>query len=635
VRGNESTPAGEMAAEAPGRRSWPGRLAFWRSPEGQPGWARPVLLGLAVASGLLSGWRMGSSIEIFYAAAVRSMSMSWHNFVFAAFDPAATISIDKLPGGLWAQALSVRVFGVHTWAVDLPQVVEGALTVLVLYRPVRRLAGPGAAIVAAGVLALTPSTVALDRGNISDSLLILLLVLACDALVGALTTGRTGGVLLAGIWVGLAFQAKMIEAWLLVPALGLTYLLACPTRLVARAGRLAAMIATVGVVSLSWMTLVTLTPASQRPAVDGSQHNSVFEQVFDYNGFGRVGQPSPNAQLGATLGIPVLRQPSARPAWNRLLTGSYGRDTGWLVLPALVVVVGALVDRRRKPRTDPVRAGVVLWGAWLLTLGAVFSVSATINSYYLAALAPPVAALLGIGVTLAWAGRARPTIRILVLATTGATSAYAYWLLPASGTGLPGWLGAAVAGVGVVAVVLLIATMVPPDRPTLTAVAAVAAGLACLLVPIVATISIVTDTLGPFDTPFQPQAVTAFTRAFFGAPFQSVSTLPRIEAARNGAPDLMATQTSVLAAPFIYATGQEILPIGGYTGTNPSPTVPALRRMVGEGRFHLVLAAQGSADSRIVWIHQHCAALPPASGTAGAGVLGPIALFYCLPGAAR
>jgi len=195
------------------------RLLVWRSPSDQPRWARPTLLVLAVVAGVANGWRMGSSIEIYYAAAVRSMSASWHDFAYGAFDPAGTISVDKLPGALWVQALSVRLFGFHTWALALPQVVEGAVTVLVLYRVVRRLSGVGAALVAAAVLAASPAAVTLDRGNISDTLLVLLLVLAADALVGSLVTGSGRGVLLAGLWVGLAFQAKMLEAWLVVPAL--------------------------------------------------------------------------------------------------------------------------------------------------------------------------------------------------------------------------------------------------------------------------------------------------------------------------------------------------------------------------------------------------------------------------------
>jgi 4-amino-4-deoxy-L-arabinose transferase-like glycosyltransferase len=142
----------------------------------------------------------GASVESFYGAAARSMSESWHDFIFGAFDPAGTVTVDKLPGALWVQALSLRVFGFHIWALVLPQVVEGVLTVLVLYRAVRRLAGPAAGLTAAAVLAVTPVTVLLSRGNVSDSLLVLLLVLAADATAAALLSGSLRQLLLAGVW---------------------------------------------------------------------------------------------------------------------------------------------------------------------------------------------------------------------------------------------------------------------------------------------------------------------------------------------------------------------------------------------------------------------------------------------------
>ena len=201
------------------------------------------------------------------------MAASWHDFVFGAFDPAGTITIDKLPGALWPQALSVRLFGVHAWAMVLPQVLEGVGTVLVLYRAVNRLAGPVAAIVAALVLAASPATVALDRGNISDTLLVLLLVLAADAVSASLTSGRQRPLLLAGVWVGLAFQAKMLEAWLVLPALGLPTFWRHRRRLgdgLARVVLLAP-----SPVSFRWLDVsVTLDTCSRRPYVDGSTGHS-------------------------------------------------------------------------------------------------------------------------------------------------------------------------------------------------------------------------------------------------------------------------------------------------------------------------------------------------------------------------
>ncbi|HEV2260292.1 MAG TPA: glycosyltransferase family 39 protein, partial [Streptosporangiaceae bacterium] len=176
---------------APGAPRWRRFVTPWRSPADQPAWARPALLAIAAVAAIAYGWGMaGASVESFYGAAARSMSESWHDFIFGAFDPAGTVTIDKLPGELWVQALSLRIFGFHIWALVLPQVVEGVLTILVLYRTVRRLAGPAAGpaagLTAAAVLAVTPITVLLSRGNVSDSLLILLLVLAADATSAAL-----------------------------------------------------------------------------------------------------------------------------------------------------------------------------------------------------------------------------------------------------------------------------------------------------------------------------------------------------------------------------------------------------------------------------------------------------------------
>ena len=247
-----------------------------------------MLLAIAAVAAVAYGWGMaGASVESFYGAAARSMSESWHDFIFAAFDPAGTVTVDKLPGALWVQALSLRVFGFHIWALVLPQVVEGVLTVLVLYRAVRRLAGPAAGLTAAAVLAVTPVTVLLGRGNVSDSLLILLLVLAADATSDALLTGSLRQLLLAGVWVGLAFQAKMIQAWLVLPALAAAYLLAAPEpRLRTRCAHVALAGLVTAVVSLSWMTAVSLVPSQDRPYVDGSPDDSVYTQVFDYNGLG-------------------------------------------------------------------------------------------------------------------------------------------------------------------------------------------------------------------------------------------------------------------------------------------------------------------------------------------------------------
>ncbi|MGO9559584.1 MAG: ArnT family glycosyltransferase [Acidimicrobiales bacterium] len=317
----------------------------------QPAWTRPALITLAAFAAVLYAWRAGSYLEIYYAAAVRSMSMSWHDFAFGAFDPAGTVTLDKLPGAFWVQALSVRIFGLHTWAIILPQVIEGTLTILVAYRAVRRLSGPIAALAAASVLVISPATATLDRGNISDTLMVLLIVLAANATVSAIVTGHARHLLFAGLWVGLAFQAKMIEAWFVLPALALVYVVAAPPAWRRRALGICALGLVAGVVSMSWMTYVTLTPASQRPYVDGSQDNSVFQQVFVYNGFGRLDEATPDQLLTRSIGLRIGNGVTPPPAWNRLLAGADGRDTGWLVPPALIVLVAGLVARAKRTGT--------------------------------------------------------------------------------------------------------------------------------------------------------------------------------------------------------------------------------------------------------------------------------------------
>ena len=374
-------------------------LHFWRSPAGQPAWARPALLAVTALAGFAYAWGMnGAYLEPFYGGAARSMSMSWHDFIFGAADPWGTVSVDKLPGALWLQALSLRIFGFHVWALVLPQVVEGMLTVLVLYRAVRRVAGAGAGITAAVVMASSPIVILLDRGNISDSLLILLLVLAADATIRAAQTGRLRSLVWAGVLVGFAFQAKMLQAWLVLPAFFLAYLVAAPVAsFIRRVGHLAlATLATV-VVSLSWMSAVSLVPASSRPYVDGSCNDSLFNQVFSYNGFSRLGgsfASTAGCNAPSTYLITASKYDAKHSvgtfaiaaSWDRLLRGPFGHDDAWLLLPALVATVWLLVLQRRRPRTDPLRASVILWFAWLVLTFGFFSGSLFLNSYYTAAL---------------------------------------------------------------------------------------------------------------------------------------------------------------------------------------------------------------------------------------------------------
>jgi 4-amino-4-deoxy-L-arabinose transferase-like glycosyltransferase len=274
------------------RRRW----ELWRSPDGQPAWARPALLAIAAAAAALYAWNLTQAgLAPFYSVAVKSMAESWKAFFYGALDPAATVTIDKLAGSFLPQALSARIFGFHAWSVALPQVIEGVVAVLAMYRVVRRWAGAVPGLLAAAVFALTPIAASMFGHSMEDGALTMCLVLAADAYQRAVTEGRLRSLLMAGVWVGLGFQAKMLQAWMVLPALAVGYLVAARPSLRRRLAHLGAAAAVTLAVSLSWIALYTFTPAADRPYVDGSTDNSAVAMVFGYNGVERFGISFPGA----------------------------------------------------------------------------------------------------------------------------------------------------------------------------------------------------------------------------------------------------------------------------------------------------------------------------------------------------
>ena len=281
--------------------------------------------------------------------------------------------------------------------------------------------------------------------------------------------------LLAGVWVGLAFQAKMLAAWLVLPALAAAYLLAAPPRLRTRLGHVALAGAVTVVVSLSWMTVVSLVPAHDRPYVDGTQNDSLFSQVFEYNGISRLGRSNVFAGAGhpaqflVQLAEGSAPTHSAAPGPGRLLGGVFGRDDGWLLPAALIAAIAILLERRRaarRDRRDPLqREQVVLWGTWLVVLWAFFSAGGYPNSYYVAALSPATAALCGAGLALAWRYRERRAAPAALAGALVCCVGYGIFLLQ-GGTAVPGWLAPAAVVLGVAGALALWA----PRRPGAAAV---------------------------------------------------------------------------------------------------------------------------------------------------------------------
>jgi 4-amino-4-deoxy-L-arabinose transferase-like glycosyltransferase len=578
---------------------------------------RPILLGLLALAALTYSWGIGNfALEPFYGAAARSMSTSWHNFMFGAFDPFGTISVDKLPGALWVQALSLRLFGFHLWAIALPQAVEGVLSVWVLYRALRRVSGPVTGLIGAALLVAAPATALLNRGNISDSLLILLSTLALDAVVAAIVDERPRRLLLAGLILGLAFQTKMIQAWLLFPGLAVAYLFAARGTLAARWRAVVAAGVVMVVVSLSWMTAVSLVPAHNRPYVDGTTNNSLFAQVFLYNGTTRLGistgsslvarpvEPFGHSIYEGGLAAGTYAVPAG---WDRLVHGPFGRDVGWLLPLSLVCLVLLLVQTRRRPRGDPVKAATLAWGTELVVLVAFFSAGTYLNSYYTAALDPIIAVLVTLGAREWWLAQSHSSAwRAGGVLAVGGTVGLASYLIPGSAGLRPLLLGVVLA-FGVLFGVAVLCGRADRARSRPRGLMVGAALLAVGFVPAATVADVVAVGLGPFATPYQSKATTYLTQV---APERFQSRATSLDRQIDPLPEnflVGAFYTSGAAGGLIMMTGHEFLPIGGFTGGAPVPTLGRIEQLVDEGEIRLAFVPlDATSDRRVAWIVQHC-----------------------------
>ncbi|HKU03612.1 MAG TPA: glycosyltransferase family 39 protein, partial [Arthrobacter sp.] len=383
-----------------------------------------------------SGWA-----NAFYSAAAQAGSQDWTAWFFGSSDAANSITVDKPPASLWIMGLSVRIFGLNPWSILVPQALMGVGAAWLLHLAVRRAAVQAtgdatlahrAGLLAAAVLALTPVATLMFRFNNPDALLVLLMTAAAYGVLRAIQEDRLRWLLLAGVFLGFGFLAKQLQVLLVVPGFALAYLVAGPGRLGRRFLRLAAAGAAMVVSAGWWLAAVELTPAGMRPYIGGSQDNSILELTLGYNGLGRLtGDETGSVGGGNGWGVPGL---------FRMFNSEFGGQTAWLLPSALILAAGLLWVGRRAPRTDPVRASVVAWGSWVLVTGLVFSFMAgIIHPYYAVALAPGIAALTGLGAVLLWQHRQQPAAAILLAAAVaaaaltafsllGTTSAYGPWL---------------------------------------------------------------------------------------------------------------------------------------------------------------------------------------------------------------
>jgi 4-amino-4-deoxy-L-arabinose transferase-like glycosyltransferase len=364
--------------------------------------ARPELLGVVGIAAVLNLWGLSLNgwANTFYSAAVRSMTTSWHDFLFASLDKSGLQTVDKPPLALWVQALSARLFGFNSLSILVPQALMGAAAAGLIYDLTRRRFGRPAGFAAGIALATTPIIVAVSRHNNPDELLILCCVAALWFALRALEDGRTRWLVLSGICVGLGFETKMGVALMVVPGIAAAYLWVAPRGRLAALRQLIAGGASLAVVGLAWPVLVTLTPAADRPWISGTSDNSIWSLILNYNGVGRI-----TGQTGAPLGGGGGAFGGATGVF-RLLQSGLGDQAGWLLGFAIVAGAGVLVASRLR-RSDARTGWLIVIGGAFLTSAIVFSFSKGIfHPYYVSFLAPFVAALVGAGV-----GQALPGTR--------------------------------------------------------------------------------------------------------------------------------------------------------------------------------------------------------------------------------
>jgi 4-amino-4-deoxy-L-arabinose transferase-like glycosyltransferase len=636
-------------------------------------WVRPSLIGLLGVAALLYLWDLGASgwANAFYSAAVQAGSTSWKAFFFGSFDASNFITVDKSPAALWVMDLSARVFGVNAWSILVPQALEGVATVGFTYLIVRRWFPPAAALIAGATVALTPVAALMFRFDNPDALLVLLLTIATYAVVRAIEAGRTKWLVLAATLVGFAFLTKMLQAFLVVPAFGLVYLVAAPVSLRRRVTQLVVAAAVMVAASGWWVAIVQLTPAADRPYIGGSQDNSLLNLIFGYNGLGRL-TGNETGSVGSTGAAASMWGPTGL---GRLFNASFGGQVSWLLPAALILLVAGLGFTLTRARTDRTRAAFLLWGGSLLVSALVFSLAAgIIHPYYTVALAPSIGALVGMGSVLLWRQRSRTWARLVLAAAVGATSVWSAVLLERSPEFTSG-LAAAVAILGIGAAIAIVGT--PLLHRTALAVVVAVALAAAFAGPAAYTIDTVLTTHAG-AIPSAGPAITAaasgggpggfpggFTgrgggrgfpggfggrgfggRGFGGGGFgipggfggggagipggAGGGGLGRgggsfLNAGTPGAALVQLLETNAgqyswvgatidanSAAGYQLATGDPIMAIGGFNGTDPAPSLTQFEQYVAQGRIHYFLgsggrAGNGSGTSGQIaqWVEQH------------------------------
>ena len=605
-----------------------------------------LLLG---ATAVLYLWNLAASgwANAYYSAAAMAGAQDWQAWLFGSFDAGNALTVDKTPAALWVMGLSVRLFGLSSWSILVPQALMGVAAVGLLYATVRRAVGPLGAFIAGAVFALTPVAALMFRFDNPDALLVLLLVVAAYATVRGIETGSTRWLVIAGVAVGFGFLAKMLQAFLVIPALTAVVLIASPVS-VGRRLRQVAIAAIAVILSSGWyVALVELWPADARPFIGGSQTNSIIELLFGYNGFGRI--------TGNEVGRVGGGGPFSDGAglW-RLFDGEVATEISWLLPLALITGLVLLWARARTPRTDPIRAQTILWLGWLLVTGLVFSLMQGIfHEYYTVALAPAIGALVGLGFAVAWRERERYPAVVAAAIAVFASALWTAYMLTTLAPGWVPWLAPVVVIGGIVAAVLIVGASVL-RHDDLGRVALVTAVLVTVLTPMVASVATAAephtgaiptaapDSQGGFGgslgggafprgfgnggfgqgRQFAPPGSGAGGTGFGGPPQFGARPFGGgggrgggpggLLDARNADPAVVqalqahatryrwtaATTGSNNAAGLALASQTSVMSLGGFNGTDPAPTLEQFQAYVQQGLIHYYVGGSDAGGFR-------------------------------------
>ncbi len=622
----------------------------WRGAADDPAWARPALLGLLLVTAVAYFYNLTASgwANSFYSAAAQAGSKNWEAFLFGSSDAANAITVDKPPAALWVMALSIRVFGLNSFAILMPQVLMGVASVGVVYATVRRYFHAGAGLLAGAVLALTPVAVLMFRFNNPDALLTLLMTLAGWATLRAVEKGSTRWMMIVGACIGFGFLTKTFQVFLVVPFLGIAYLVAADTtlrrRILGALAGLAAMVVSAG----WWVAIVSLTPASMRPYIGGSQDNSFWNLTFGYNGFGRL-TGNETGSVGGGGGGGNSGGQWGSTGWTRMFGSEVGGQISWLMPTALILLGAGLLLRGRRPRTDLRRAFYLVWGGWLIVTGLTFSFMAGIfHQYYTVALAPAIATLVGGGAYEAWQRRDRSIGSVVLALATAAAATWSFILLSRT-TAYGDWLRISILAVGMAAAFLLLAVRWMHARfvPVVIA-AAIIAGLAGPTAYTVSTLkeghsgSIVVagpsvqgmgmgggmpgggGARGATGTGAGPGTTTGGTTGqapggtaggttrpggttgtqggtgggggmggLLNASTPSTEVIAALQANASKYTWAAAAIGSQNAAGLQLGSGEPVMSIGGFNGSDPSPTLAQFKAYVAAGKIHYFLSSSG------------------------------------------